>query len=496
MTADWTRGYASDIDYTRGWYRELSPLWLDTALALAGVAPPQEPGRGQGDDGAQGPVWLELGCGHGLSALALAAARPDVTVIAVDFNPTHIHGAQRLARAAGLSNIRLMEADFAELAEDAAGLLPPVDYVALHGVYTWVGEESRGHIARLIARRLKPGGAAYLSYNCLPGWAAAMPVQFLLNAYGQALPGPKAAAGDQARDLLLHLLNQGAGYFTGNAAASARADRLRGATAPYLVHEYMHSGWRPAYHAQVADDLAAAKLSYAGSAAWVENFPDLMMTRTQQDMAAAAPTRALAETVKDYVTNQPLRRDIFVRGPLALDARQRVARLGALRLVALGEPGAALPDFTLPLGPPDPEVSRLFHPVLAVLAGGPATLADLVEHLARTVADWGPDSAGCLLRAVAILVAGDVLAPCLADAQIQAALPGVRRLNQALLADSLVAGAPLDAEARLPERLASAVTGGGVLASVEEMRALAAHWAGEVVMPPDALSRLARLGVV
>ncbi|TWB82811.1 methyltransferase family protein [Nitrospirillum amazonense] len=492
MTTDWTRGYASDLDYTRGWYRELSPLWLDTALVLAGVAPPQP--------GERGPVWLELGCGHGLSALALAAARPDMTVIAVDFNPTHIHGAQRLAQAAGLSNIRLIEADFAELAadgsNDAAGLLPPLDYVVLHGVYTWVGDESRRHIARLIARRLKSGGAAYLSYNCLPGWAAAMPVQFLLNAYGQALPGPKAAAGDQARDLLLHLLNQGAGYFNGNAAASARADRLRGATAPYLVHEYMHSGWQPAYHAQVADDLSAAKLSYAGSAAWVENFPDLMMTRAQQDMAAAAPTRALAETVKDYVTNQPLRRDIFVRGPLALDPRQRVARLGALRLVALGEPGAALPDFTLPLGPPDPEVSRLFHPVLAVLAGGPATLADLVEHLARTVPDWGPDSAGWLLRALAILVAGDVLAPCLADAQIQAALPGVRRLNQALLADSLVTGATLDPEIRLPERLASAVTGGGVMASVEEMGALAAHWAGEMVMPPDALSRLARLGVL
>ncbi|MEA1674360.1 class I SAM-dependent methyltransferase [Nitrospirillum sp. BR 11163] len=488
MTTDWTRGYASDIDYTRGWYRELSPLWLDTALALAGVAPPQP--------AEHGPVWLELGCGHGLSALALAAARPDMTVIAVDFNPTHIHGAQRLAQAAGLANIRLMEADFAELAEDTTGLLPPLDYVALHGVYTWVGMESRGHIARLITRRLKPGGAVYLSYNCLPGWAAAMPVQFLLNAYGQALPGPKAAAGDQARDLLLHLLNQGAGYFTGNAAASARADRLRGATAPYLVHEYMHSGWQPAYHAQVADHLAAAKLSYAGSAAWVENFPDLMMTRAQQDMAAAAPTRALAETVKDYVTNQPLRRDVFVRGPLALDARQRVARLGALRLVALGEPGAALPDFALPLGAPDPEVSRLFHPVLAVLAGGPATLADLVEHLARAMADWGPDSAGHLLRALAILVAGDVLAPCLADAQIQAALPGVRRLNRALLADSLMTGATLDSEIRLPERLASAVTGGGVMASVEEMGALAAHWAGQVVMPPDALSRLARLGVL
>ncbi|MBB6252303.1 class I SAM-dependent methyltransferase [Nitrospirillum iridis] len=487
MTTDWTRGYASDIDYTRGWYRELSPLWLDTALALAGVAPPQ---------GGDGAVWLELGCGHGLSALALAAARPDMTVIAVDFNPTHIHGAQRLARAAGLANIRLMEADFADLAEDAAGLLPPVDYVALHGVYTWVGEESRGHIARLISRRLKPGGAAYLSYNCLPGWAAAMPVQYLLNAYGQALPGPKAAAGDQARDLLLHLLNQAAGYFSGNAAASARADRLRGATAPYLVHEYMHSGWRPAYHAQVAEDLAAAKLSYAGSAAWVENFPDLMMTWSQQEMAASAPTRALAETVKDYITNQPLRRDIFVRGPLTLDARQRVARLGALRLVALGEPGAALPEFTLPLGAPDPEISRLFHPVLALLAGGPATLADLVEHLARTLADWGPDSAGHLLRAIAILVAGDVLAPCLADAQIQAALPGVRRLNQALLADSLVTAASPDTDTRLPERLASAVTGGGILASVEEMRALAAHWAGEVVMPTDALSRLARLGVV
>lgn len=417
----WTRGYASDITYTRGAYRELSPLWLDTALLLAGTAPPEP-------DGA--PVWLELGCGHGLSAMMLAAARPDLHVIGVDFNPGHIAGARRLARAAGLDNLRFEEADFADMAADPAAW-PLADHVAMHGVYTWVGPESREHIVRFLHRRLKPGGAAYLSYNCLPGWAPSLPVQYLLRAYGQALPGPSAAAGDAARDMLLGLLNQGAGFFAGNSAASARVERLRQAGDAYLVHEFMHEGWQPLYHAQVAGDLAAAKLTYAASAAWGENFPDLMMTPAQAALVADAPTATLAETLKDYLTAQPLRRDIYVRGPQPLEAAERLERLGRVHLTALAAPGGALPPVTLPSGPPEPEISALFPRLLTHLTDGPRPLADLIA-----AAD---DDTDTLLRAAAILVSVGVLAPALPPSP--EAMAATRRLTAALHAS----GSPLRA---------------------------------------------------
>lgn len=391
-----THGYANDIPYTRGVYRELAPHWLEGALTLAGHAPPPA---------CPAPVWIELGCGHGLSALVLAAARPDLRVIGVDFNPEHIAGAQALARAAGLDNAHFHDADFADMAASPQDW-PMADHIALHGVYTWVGAQSREHITRFIDQRLKPGGAVYVGYNCLPGWAPSLPVQYLLRAYGAALPGPSVDAAMPGRDMLLGLLNQGAGFFAGNPAASTRVARLRQAPDAYLVHEFMHAGWQPLYHAQLAEDLAAVGLDYAASAAWGENFTDLLMTPAQAALRAQAPTPALRETVKDYLTAQPLRRDIFVRGARPLDPAARAAALGALRLAAWGDAAAHLPPITLPIGEPEPDVVALFAPLRDHFAQAAGPLASFPG--------WdgaGTAGTGAIERAVALLVAADVLTP-------------------------------------------------------------------------------------
>jgi len=59
---EWTEGYITEIEYTRGYYRELSPNLQRFALLAAGYAQPPEEG-----------AYLELGYGQGL-ALAIHAA--------------------------------------------------------------------------------------------------------------------------------------------------------------------------------------------------------------------------------------------------------------------------------------------------------------------------------------------------------------------------------------------------------------------------------------
>ena len=92
-------------------------------------------------------ILLDLGCGWGPIALALADAAPDATVLAVDVNERAVDLAARNASAAGLGNIRALLADdlLAELRGSATVDLiwsnPPVRIgkEALHSLLlTWL----------------------------------------------------------------------------------------------------------------------------------------------------------------------------------------------------------------------------------------------------------------------------------------------------------------------------------------------------------------------
>jgi SAM-dependent methyltransferase len=88
----WGGGYVTDITYSVGWYRQQSPALMAIAAVIGGssAAIPA------GDD----PVrLLELGCGFGYGAMALAASNPSWSVTAVDFNPAHIAAARDWAPA-------------------------------------------------------------------------------------------------------------------------------------------------------------------------------------------------------------------------------------------------------------------------------------------------------------------------------------------------------------------------------------------------------------
>ena len=111
---DWADGYVVDVGYTHGYFRELSPALLRFVALLGGVEAPRA-----------GPFgYCELGCGNGYSTALHAAANPQGSFVGADFNPTHIHNAQRLARDAGLDNVRFLEKSFDELRNEA---LPAAD---------------------------------------------------------------------------------------------------------------------------------------------------------------------------------------------------------------------------------------------------------------------------------------------------------------------------------------------------------------------------------
>jgi SAM-dependent methyltransferase len=363
---DWGEGYVVDLDYTRGYFRELSPALLRYVALLAGVdAAP-----------AESYAYVELGCGNGYSTALHAAANPQGRFSGVDFNPTHILNARQLAQEAGLDNVRFLEKSFAELLGEEQ---EEADFVTLHGVWSWVGDEHRAQILEFLRRRLKPGGLVYLSYNCLPGLAPVAPLQRLLTEHAQLGAGDRIEKVRRSMDFATRLQQAGGKFFTGNPLAASRLASMGKHDPHYLAHEYYNANWTPFYHADVARQLAGTKLDYAGAATLLDNFAQFVLKPEMAKIVGEIPDRAFAETIKDYARNQVFRRDVFTRGAPRLPQAQMEAKLARTRF-ALARPRVSC---QLKASTPAGEVTldaAAYEPVLDALARAPMTF----EEISRT----------------------------------------------------------------------------------------------------------------
>lgn len=474
MTTEWARGYPVGAPYPASWHPFQSPAHLAAACAVMGVAWEAGPHR---------PMTVaELGCGGGYTANVLAAGNPNATVLGLDYNPAHIAEARSLAEEAGLPNARFEECDLAALDGAALDALPDFDLVMAHGVWSWVDDRVRDGVLRVLRRKLKPGGLALLTYNALPGAAAALGLWKLVR---RALSGP----GDletrigAARDLVRQLVDAEARHLLPSSWRAVLLEESRGARHGYLLHEFMTAHWRPAFFEDVAEALASARLEHVGSATLDENFPEMALAPPQQALWHAAPDAAARELVKDLCVPRAFRRDLFVRGA------RRVPRDAASDAVVLacvthrsGEHKllAQAGEATLP--------PHIIGPMQAALAEGPRSVAEL-----RAL----PGCAGVTpAEAVAMLVGSGVAQPLWRDPGDTTGRDAARRLNAA--AARRLAPHGIGGNARLA--LATPALGGGLLAEGMELAIASALAglgpAGDALGARDLFARVAPGGVL
>lgn len=368
---DWTAGYASDVEYTAGFYDEQSPSHLNLVCVLNGYRPVSI---------SESFTYFELGFGRGLTVNVLAAANPQGRFYAADFNPAHVVAASELAAEAGLPNLTVLEKSFAELATDEDANLPQFDFITLHGIYTWVTEENQKHIVNFIARYLKPGGIVYLGYNSMPGWSAVLPLQKLLVEYASAFPNQSNVQVDGAAAMVEAMEKAGARYLIANPTIRGRVDELKKGNRNYLVHEYMHKHWSPRYHADVARDLAVAKMDFVGAADLPLAYENLYLNNEQLNSINSMPDKVMRETMKDYFLNTSFRKDVFVKGARKLNPIKQNEYLAMVGAVLLKQKNAIELNFNLSIG----EVKgrpELFNPVLDALEKKPQTIDELIATL-------------------------------------------------------------------------------------------------------------------
>jgi predicted O-methyltransferase YrrM len=378
--ASWGYGYVTDIEYSDGFYAAQAPGHLALAATLGGFEPPPLDGHF---------TYCELGCGRGMTSLVLAAINVDAEFHAIDFNPAHIAHARGQARRAGLRNITFHECSFDELTGSRGGALPMFDIVTMHGIWTWIARKLQSAILAFLNERLNPGGLVYVSYNALPAWAQAAPLQRLVREL--------AAAAPQRSDLAVARAIAQIERF---AEAKIIAERFRSATQrfkggssklPYLAHEYLNEHWQPAYFADVARDLAGAKLSFVACSELLKNFYNLVLTQEQSALLAEVASPELSETLKDFSTDNWFRQDVFLRGARRVSEQRRDQVLAAQTLTLLRQvPGGV--EINKPDGSRWHPDAAVYGPILNALCHGPRTVAELLslkelpsEHLVKPV---------------------------------------------------------------------------------------------------------------
>ncbi|MGI4846649.1 MAG: class I SAM-dependent methyltransferase [Janthinobacterium lividum] len=362
----WNQGYVSDIEYPITFFTEQSPAHLNFACVLNGVEPvPTD----------RPFTYFELGSGKGLTANILAASNPHGRFYATDFNPAQVVSSRQMSRDAGLENLEILEASFGDLAAGKIDL-PPMDFITMYGVYSWINAENRAYVVQIIARYLKPGGVVYLNYNAMPGWTNVLPLQRLIFDHAGANPAPRQLQVARARDFVDQVAAAPANYFSGHSTLQYRLESLRKDKTGYLAHEYINDGWKPLYHADVARDLAPAKLNFIGSAELWRAFPQLYISADQQALLDGVTDGTLRETIKDYIHNTSFREDVYVRGARSMTPARQAHCLGQLGLAMTTVRGSAVLEFQTPNGKILGE-RDLYLPILEAIEQGPCSFTEL-----------------------------------------------------------------------------------------------------------------------
>lgn len=395
--SDWTSGYVTELEYTHGYYRELSPGILRLACLSAGVAMPA----------GNALNYLELGFGQGLSINVHAASNRGV-YWGTDFNPTQAAHAATLAQASG-SGATLLDDSFAELLERPD--MPQFDLIVLHGIWTWISDENRRVIVELIRRKLRVGGVVYLSYNCFPGWAPAEPLRHLMTLHSD-LAGSDATGTvgkiEGALKFAQDVSASGALYFRANPAVAERLKRITEQNRNYLAHEYFNRDWDLMAFSEVARRLDEAKLGFVASAHLLDHVDAVNLSGDGQKLLAGISHPILRQSVRDYLVNQQFRRDIFVRGARRLTPLEQGEALRAEKFVLGTVPedvplkvNGALGEATLQEG--------VYRPVLDALAAGsfaPKSMDQLIANPLLKSLQFSQ-----IFQAVIVLVGGGYVYP-------------------------------------------------------------------------------------
>ncbi|MBF0752580.1 MULTISPECIES: class I SAM-dependent methyltransferase [unclassified Pasteurella] len=313
--SSWSEGYVSDINYTFGYYSELNPNNAVIPFLMAGLALPEAILSGQYHA-------CELGFGQGVSVNAHATAGY-AKWYATDFNPSQANFARHLSDIAN-NGALIADQGFNEFCQRDD--LPEFDFIGLHGIWSWISDENRTIVVDFIRRKLKVGGILYISYNTLPGWSAPSPLRHLLLEHHNTMTSTANSRQQNIKDSLEFVekvFGQSSSLTQSSPQLLSRLGNLKDKDPNYIAHEYLNKDWQPMYFADMQKWLEQAKLTFACSSNYLDDFNETLYNQEQRELMAGFSNLSFSQTVKDFILNKQFRKDFWVKGARRLNSYEQ-----------------------------------------------------------------------------------------------------------------------------------------------------------------------------
>ncbi len=282
---------------------------------------------------------LEIGTATGGNILPMAARYPESWFVGIDRAESSLSVARKVAQRAELGNVDLQLTDLRDFEDEPSSF----DLIVCHGVYSWIPEEARAALRRIVRRHLAPQGMAYISFNTLPGWHLRGALRDMLRREVRGIES-QAERVSKARAFLEFLGTNFPSDDSSRHWLLNELEILRQMSRDYLLGEHLVEYNRAEYFEDFARDIAEDGLEFVTDAHVPLVFPDRLGEEVASTIRARSRGVVQIQQALDHLELRCFRRAVMCRDDAALQRHVSASRIELLTVASHLEPESAEPD--------------------------------------------------------------------------------------------------------------------------------------------------------